>query len=102
MAQPVSLFRPNNHLVLALVLGNAPWHAWKYIVCGCESWETLPPASRLTTAYQSLNRGDSTLGGLGRAASCSWGEKRDWVGGGRAIFLTPLRPTRHAVAWACF
>lgn len=50
----------------------------KYILYGCESWETLPPASRLTTAYQSLNRGDSTLGGLGRAAASH--RQTDWRG----------------------
>lgn len=55
-----------------------------YILCGCESWETLPPTSRLTTAYQSLNRGDSTLGGLGR---CSWGTGLWW-----ATFLPSGQP----------
>lgn len=80
----------------------------KYILYGCESWETLPPASRLTTAYQSLNRGDSTLGGLGRAAAShrqtDWRgvRKRDWVGGGRGHIPQPIRPTKHAVAWSLF
>ena len=55
----------------------------EYILYGCESWETLPPASRLTTAYQSLNRGDSTPGGLGRrCVFAAGGNGIGWAVGG--------------------
>lgn len=97
MAQPETLFRPKCSVISSCHGSGAgpllPGAHRKYILYGCESWETLPPASRLTTAYQSLNRGDSTLGGLGRAAASprlagGYGNGIGWAVDG-ATFLNP-------------
>lgn len=104
------LFRPTCSIISSCHGSGAgpllPGAHRKYILYGCESWETLPPASRLTTAYQSLNRGDSTLGGLGRAAASHRlaggnGNGIGWAVDG-ATFLNPSGQPRTPLHGLCF